>query len=347
VSQCNIYFPGLLGPDVSIEALDKNEWPNPRQHPHLARLLARGQYSQLRKADLESRVLNGLGVSFSPDNDAPIARLRTQQIPHLTPQKKVWCLDPVFIQVDKEDAVICAHDSIELTENEALHLIEDLNAHFVDDGFKLHYHSVSRWVLEAELELVTRSLSSAMHKNLSQVQPAGESEKRWRALLNEIQMLLFNHHVNQAREEQGAIPANSLWLWGGGESEQYEQVIETVYCNDGWIHDLAKIYEINTQFIDKFSLPNKINAPCLIVYTDHLEAIRNNDAFAWLDSLKQFEEKILAEATRLLMAGTFDNLNVYSDTVAISTQRKDLKKWWRRIKPIHDSMIKTRDGYGI
>ena len=34
--------------------------------------------------------------------------------------------------------------------------------------------------------------------------------------LNELQMLLHDHPVNQAREARGELPVNSLWLWGGG-----------------------------------------------------------------------------------------------------------------------------------
>src|SRR5690606_29208261 len=38
--------------------------------------------------------------------------------------------------------------------------------------------------------------------------------------VNEVQMLWFDHPVNQARYQQGLVPINSLWLFGGARAEQ-------------------------------------------------------------------------------------------------------------------------------
>ncbi|MFQ6707899.1 putative sulfate exporter family transporter, partial [Bordetella pertussis] len=37
----------------------------------------------------------------------------------------------------------------------------------------------------------------------------------WRRLLNEIQMVWYEHPVNEARAARGAAPINALWLYGG------------------------------------------------------------------------------------------------------------------------------------
>ncbi len=347
MSQCSIYIPGLLGPDVPIEAFDQQAWPGIKTCPYLAKLLTHGHYSAMTKVDIESRILNGLGITFSADADVPMAYLRSQQIPHVTAQSNFWCLDPVFIQIDKEDAVICAHESIDLDESEARYLIEDLNTHFAEDGFKLHYHSTHRWVLEAELELVTSSLTSVFQKNLSQLQPTGATEKQWRTLQNEIQMLLFNHPINQAREERGDVTVNSLWLWGGGEPEQYERVVESVFCDESWVNDIAQLYEIDSHTVDNFAKLTRIDKPCLLIYSELFITVRSNDVFAWLDGLAHFEDKILSRAMDMLAKGSLDHLSVYSDTVSISLQKKDLKKWWRRDKPVRDSVLKARHDYGV
>ncbi len=347
MSQCSIYFPGLLGPDVPVEALAKKEWPGNQQLPFTARLLSRGHYTKLTKADFETRVLNGMGIMFDANHDVPIARLRSQHIAQFNPEKRIWCLDPVFIQIDKEDAVACAHESIDLSESEALHLIDDLNTHFNEDGFKLYYHSEHRWLLEADLELTTVSLSSVMHQNISYLQPGGEHEKRWRTLLNEIQMLLYNHPVNQARELRGEMPVNSVWLWGGGQAEQYEPIVNAIICDEPWVNDLAQLYEINVQACNAFTHGGDLKAPMLLVYSAQLEAIRKNDVFAWIDSLKDFEAKILSVVMQGLQDKTFDHLTVYSDTVSISLDRKSLKKWWQRIKPVRDLIIQARHDYGL
>ena len=45
---------------------------------------------------------------------------------------------------------------------------------------------------------------------------SGEGAERWRALLNESQIVLHNHPINAVREARGAVAVNSLWFWGAG-----------------------------------------------------------------------------------------------------------------------------------
>jgi hypothetical protein len=46
--------------------------------------------------------------------------------------------------------------------------------------------------------------------------PQGEPGRRWRHLLNEAQVILHNHPINQQRMRDGKLRVNSLWFWGGG-----------------------------------------------------------------------------------------------------------------------------------
>ena len=40
---------------------------------------------------------------------------------------------------------------------------------------------------------------------------------RWYRLLNEMQMFMHQHEINQQRARDGRLAINSLWCWGGGE----------------------------------------------------------------------------------------------------------------------------------
>jgi hypothetical protein len=64
--------------------------------------------------------------------------------------------------------------------------------------------------------LLTVPLSLAVGRNIEATQPHGADARRFRAVLNELQMLLHEHPLNLAREARGALPVTSLWLWGGG-----------------------------------------------------------------------------------------------------------------------------------
>jgi hypothetical protein len=54
----------------------------------------------------------------------------------------------------------------------------------------------------------------------------------WYKLLNEMQMFLHQHEVNQDREHRGLLPVNSLWFWGGGDlPEKIDNGLHW-YCDD-------------------------------------------------------------------------------------------------------------------
>ena len=96
-----------------------------------------------------------------------------------------------------------------LARAEAEALVDTLNRHFAG----LHEFRVAQpdaWVLRtAPAALATLSAAEMAGRDIDPQLPGG----KWPALLNEIQMALHEHPVNEARE----LPVNSVWLWGAGE----------------------------------------------------------------------------------------------------------------------------------
>jgi hypothetical protein len=63
--------------------------------------------------------------------------------------------------------------------------------------------------------------------------PGGDDTAMHRNLLSEIEMALHEHEVNLAREADGQLPVNSLWLWGGGTApEQITRAQPPLYSDD-------------------------------------------------------------------------------------------------------------------
>jgi 2,3-bisphosphoglycerate-independent phosphoglycerate mutase len=48
--------------------------------------------------------------------------------------------------------------------------------------------------------------------------PVGEGADTLNTIMNHAQMVLHDHPVNVRRKEEGALPANSIWLWGHGKT---------------------------------------------------------------------------------------------------------------------------------
>ena len=68
---------------------------------------------------------------------------------------------------------------------------------------------------EAKLPTFTHPLDGLGEDLLGHL-PDGPEGRRWRALLNEAQILLHTHPRNAERIAAGLPPVNSLWFWGGG-----------------------------------------------------------------------------------------------------------------------------------
>jgi len=353
VTTCTIYYPGLLGPDVPLEELQEQDWPAPDQLNHLCKLLSYGKITELplqhNKQSIEVRILHYLGVIFDEDRDAPVAHIRAQSLEY--DDKHLWCLDPVHIQIDLDEAILLANEALELTEKEAHHLIQDINKHFEQDDLYIHYCAPHQWILKGKFELSTATIGDVMHKNINQHQPAGKDETLWRKLVNEIQMLLHSHPVNTEREKKGVPLVNSLWLWGGGRYNTLQTSIDLVYGEHELIANIASVSDLaHTTLPTKLNPEGFINRTSLMIFTDQMHAIRSKDVFGWFDHLKRFDGGILGPLFDMLKQGDLDKLTVHSDTIEITFSKKDLTrgwlKFWQRSKLFSENIAKLRKQYG-
>ena len=344
MAHCTILYPGLLGPDVPLEELPQREWPDSASLPNLALLLSRAQIKVDTKQSFEQQLLSALGYVITPDGEVPIAYIR--QGTGYVGDRPMWCLDPAYVQIDRELAYLAAMDELALTETEARQLIADINHHFAD-VLEIHYHQPQQWLVHTDLQLSTCTPSEALRQDLSRMLPTGPDAQRWRSIVNEIQMLLHSHPVNEARQLVGKLPVNSLWLWGGGEIETTEPHLDMVYANHALV---AAAAARNT--IRHAALPDQIEPALfekqnvLLVLTEQMQAIRQKDVYAWFAALKQLEQAVLSPLIALLKNGKLDQLIVQSDTLHFGLNKRSLKKWWRPRKNIASRILELRKRYG-
>jgi hypothetical protein len=147
------------------------------------------------------------------------------------------------------------------------------------------------WVvrLSGKLDISTTPLSLAAGQHIDPLLPSGSDAMQWRKLLNEAQMLLFSHPVNQAREARGETVINSVWLWGSGQlPEASGQSSHTVLCDQPDWRALAEFASARTG-----SLPEKWNPElaedALVVMDVPHRHLRRGDFDAWLQAMKHFE----------------------------------------------------------
>lgn len=129
----------------------------------------------------------------------------------------VICASPVHLQADRDSAILHPPCALALEAAESARLINDINEFVRQDGLRLSQVG-SEWYLSAPKHGFAPAYPASFvaYRNATAYLSAGGEGAAWRRLISELQMLLFSHPVNQARERSGKLTVNSLWLWGGG-----------------------------------------------------------------------------------------------------------------------------------
>ena len=146
---------------------------------------------------------------------------------------------PVNLQVAR-DSIMLAEDQLNLSMDETQALLTSLAQHFDDMAFFAPHPQ--RWYvrLDAPPAISTTLLEQARGRDVSRLMPQGAETKQWRSRNNEMQMLLHAHPANEAREAAGMLPANSLWLWGGGVMADVVSPYATILSGDVFVRGLAE-----------------------------------------------------------------------------------------------------------
>ncbi|MCM5568912.1 hypothetical protein M6I34_00150 [Burkholderiaceae bacterium FT117] len=145
--------------------------------------------------------------------------------PPVLPDSPTLLVRPVHLHVGLDHLVLATPQAGEIGADEAAALAGAANRLFADDGLVWSPEAPHAWTLKAASEagrarlnalagLACRSARLASGRNIDAWQPEGEAARQWRAIVNELQMLWFEHPVNLAREADGRPALNSVWLEG-------------------------------------------------------------------------------------------------------------------------------------
>ena len=202
-----------------------------------------------------------------------------------------WRVDPVHLHVGRDHLVMTEPAGLALSTEDATALAASIAPLFADDGLALVVSHGPRWYLrerEADrpLRLRTRPLSGASGRNVDAWMPTGDDARRWRRLLNEVQMTWHGHPANEARAERGLAAVNSLWIDGRcpTAADRFGAVAETA----------ARIATRAPTPPGGFTLDD---GPLLI---DHrlLDAQHAGDPTGWRDAWRALDDAVLGPIAR-------------------------------------------------
>lgn len=128
--------------------------------------------------------------------------------------------EPLALQVHTDHVTLAGLPQPQVSVLEADALVAALNDLLGEDGLRCERVSGTRWYLHgagmAALAGGLCPVAGLAGIRLDEAMDAAPEARRLRALLTEVQMLFYQHPVNEQREAQGLARIDGLWLSGGG-----------------------------------------------------------------------------------------------------------------------------------
>lgn len=308
----------------------------------MRRLLARGRLTRVRPGTPDYLVGQLLGAA-DPGVAGPIAAGT------LGERSGYWSLaGGCHLIADRDRLMVQAGPAQRLTSDEAASIAASFNAAFSDDGWHLHAAD-DQLILQSSrpLPVAPVSLHELSGHYLDDYLPGGEQARPWRALLNEMQMLLFEHPVNQAREERGEPPVNGLWFWGCGESiEGLPRIADCITADNGVMRGLARhCGAINVAPVERLVQLDPGQGDTIAHWPDAADALAVGDATEWLSALARFEEHWAREIVAGLGNGSWSTARLHVAPGRYWRIRgQDLKRFWRRARALKRYVTTASEG---
>ncbi|MEK7435602.1 MAG: hypothetical protein AAB150_01815 [Pseudomonadota bacterium] len=337
----------LLLPDLFWPAHDAPDIYAGLDTPALERLLARGRARVEAQAAEAGSSLVWLCERFGVDKqeDWPVAPY-SLLADGGEPGTQHWLrADPVHLKLVGNRLVLADSGSFPLSQLETDSLAASLNAHFSGDGLMFHALRPERWYVRVGRapSMQTTPLAQAVGRSIDDILPRGADAPFWRARLNEVQMLLHGHAVNAHRESAGELPVNSIWLWGGGCMQAPAGApFNALWSADPFARGLAQATHVaahklpgNATELLRASAGTGVQ---LIVLDALCVPARYGDAYAWRTTLARLEREWFAPLLEALRQERIGMLSLHGlgpkGTLSVETTRGDLRRFWRRVKPL-------------
>jgi hypothetical protein len=301
----------------------------------LEQLFARGRRAHVSATNLEQWLI---GAWHAAGGAAAYALLADGG----EPGDGIWVrADPCHLRVDRAELTLVDTSLFDLSREDAEALVESLNRHFAHRGLAFCPMLPERWYVRVDaLEPIESPPLAAVRGKPVEAQ---ERVASWHALTNEIQMLLHEHPVNQAREGRGELTVNSIWFSGGGRLiAPAAKPFRRVRANNPLAAGLAR-----ASATAMLPLPGSggewlrasASEGVELIVLDSLSApLSYGDQATWRDRVAALDRDWLAPLLDALRAGRIGMLTLHaigSDrTIDVEATRQDLRYFWRRAKPL-------------
>jgi hypothetical protein len=336
--QLSMVIPGLFGP-AEIRQLPE-AWQD-LSLPALETLLSHARRDSVEGGGLERTLFALFRLAAGRGDDLPVAAVTRQW--EARDAGGYWWLraDPVHLRADRDRIVMLGNAVLEISVEECRDIALDLNRHFAGEDWKLDAANARRWYvrLDKDPHIATAALPDVVGQDILRYMPHGPAERRWRGVMNEVQMVLHSSRVNQEREARGAPPINSLWLWGGGRLPCPAPVSwAQLWGNDALSQGLASLARVACASLPPDAaewLEDDTPGEHLLIVDGLREKIQFANVEGWREFLRSLHDAWLRPLFAALKQGRLAALSLYpADGTVFRVTARDARRWWVRRRPL-------------
>ena len=308
--------------------------------PSLNLILKRCDGTTESVVESETLLLKRLGWQADERADVPVAAL--ERLAAGVDSEGFWFrADPVNLQEDQNYLMMSYPSVLDLDAAEAKALSESINEHFAEDGWRLEVIDQQRWYLRLDNnpDIQTTPVWRVVGRDVFNLMPVGNNSRQWHAWMMEIQMLMHNHAVNQARNAHGQAPVSGLWIWGGGDLPLLQKSDILLRGDSLFIQGISRQSGCRIK-----ALPANMSSICddngaqaeqLVVLEQARVALLTGDMHSGMKALHELEKEVFQPLLALLQSRKLTALNII-DTPGrmVNVSARGIRKWWRRNRVI-------------
>jgi hypothetical protein len=153
------------------------------------------------------------------DGQLPWAALEAGKRPELSHLPGAWSYVTLcHWQATTHEVTMRQLPMHDLSATESDTLLAAMQPFFAQDGITLHPFEAGRWLAHGAVfdGLPSASPDRVLGRNLSPWMPTAAQAGGLIRLVSEMQMLLYTHPLNDARERRSALAVNAIWFSGSG-----------------------------------------------------------------------------------------------------------------------------------
>lgn len=350
----HLLIPSLFWPDDSLPEIYRD-----LPLPALETLLAKGLRTEDESSGIEAWLCRAFGVEKQHDWPVAPITLQTDGDGQLTAGNHYWLrADPVHLRIEHNQIVLADSQIFQITSEETNQFTDLLNRHFAGDSYGLTSGNSDitkqrpvllplapdRWYLHVAKipTLKTHALSAVSGRNINSFLPSGGDGIQWQKYFNEIQMLLYEHPLNLAREARGELAINGIWFWGGGTMPQsINSPYTQVWANAVLPQSLALANATSHADLPPTATAWRQSATTgshLAILDTLSSRAQYGNAYGWRENLKKLELEWFEPLLMALKQGELEKLTITTiddrSCKNFSISSHDLWKFWRAAKPL-------------